>query len=104
MHQCESAPARAELPQALRLSKTDDAGDILGSAAAPPFLCAALNQRPEFCAFAQIERADPLRTLQFAPGQQQHVDGIVLQVDGQLAYGLHRIRMKQRARLSRQPG
>lgn len=85
MHQCESAPARAEPPQALRLFKTRrPCRDILGSAAAPPFLCAARDQRPEFLCLAQIERADPLRTVQFEPGQRQHVDGTVLQVDGQL--------------------
>lgn len=69
MHQCESAPARAEPPQALRLFKTDDhAGDILGSAAAPPFLCAARDQRPEFfCALRKSSAPIPLGPCNLSP-------------------------------------
>ena len=78
-------------------AEADDRGRVLGAGAAAAFLMAAAQQRAEARAAAQIQHADAFRRVQLVAGQREHVDLGVLQVDGHLADGLHRVGVEQDA-------
>ena len=53
--------------------------------------------------FADIQKTDPLRPVQLMGAGAEHIDLILVHVDGELSIGLHRIRMEQDPMLLRDP-
>ena len=79
------------------LAQADDAGDVFGAAPAALFLVAADQEGGELGALAHVEGPHALGGVQFVAGERQHVDGVLPQVDGDLAHGLHRVGVEQDA-------
>jgi hypothetical protein len=85
-------------------AEADDRGRVLGAGAATALLMAAAQQRAEAGIAAHIEHPDAFRRVQLVTGQREHVDLRALQVDGDLADGLHGVGVEQDALLVRHLG
>ena len=78
-------------------AEADDAGDVLGAAAAVALLVFAVEVRREGRAFADEEGADAFRAAEFVGAEREVVDGERLEVERKLADGLHGIAVKAHA-------
>src|SRR5215467_5764463 len=72
-----------------RLPEADDAWDILSACAAAPLVLSAVLNRDHLGAPADVETGDPLRPVDLVARKGQRVDAHGLQVDRNLAEGLH---------------
>ena len=97
----ESHPRRV-LRQALfrqfnRLAQADDARQILRACAMPAFLRAAMNQRVDFHALADVQRTDALRPVELVCREGDHVRVERLDIQRNRANSLHRVRVEEYA-------
>src|ERR1700758_634473 len=76
------------------MTQADDPRQVLCAGTALAFLWAAEEQGHRVGAAAYVERAGPLRAMEFVAGDGQQVASDLLNVNGQLARGLHRVRME----------
>ena len=75
-----------------RLGEHERAHDVLGTRAHPRLLAAAVDERLDADATAQVERADALERADLVRGERRRVHPALLQVDVELAEPLHGIR------------
>ena len=80
-----------------------DAGDVLRTGALAPLLGAALDDARQGDALADVQRADALGAVELVAGQGEHIDVLLLDVDVQMADGLHGVGVEQDALLPCRP-
>jgi seryl-tRNA synthetase len=78
-----------------RRSEADDAGNVLGAAAALSFLPAADEQWRKARTTADVKRPDALRRVKLVPAEAEEIDGHRVDREVDLPNGLNRVRMHQ---------
>ncbi len=85
-------------------AESDQRRHVLGARAAIALLAAAGHEGQHAHAALDPQRARAFRTVELVRGDRQQIDAERADIDRQLAGGLHRIGMKQRAALVRHRG
>ena len=97
----ESHPRRvlrqAFFRQLNRLAQADDARQILRARAVSAFLRAAMNQRVDFHALADVQRTDALRPVELVRREGEHVRVERFDIQRNCANRLHRVRVEEYA-------